>query len=57
MFSASETSCGISSPFVIPSELWLAGSLWLFWLKRLCKLTDSTWLLWASPELLCLAAN
>ena len=48
MFSASETYCWISSPFLVLSELWLAGSTQLFWLKLLSKLTDSIWLLSAS---------
>ena len=30
MFSASETYCWISSPFLVLSELWLAGSTQLF---------------------------
>ena len=45
MFSASETYCRISSLFLFLSELWLAGSTQLFWLKFLSKLTDSNWLL------------
>ena len=48
MFSASETCCWISSPFLVLSELWLAGSTQLFWLKLLSKLTDSIWFLSAS---------
>ena len=43
--------CWISSPFLVLSELWLAGSTQLLWLKLFSKLTDSIWLL---TELLCL---
>ena len=45
MFSASETYWLISSPFLVLSDLWLAGSAQLFWLKFLPKLTDSILLL------------
>jgi hypothetical protein len=45
MFSASEACCWVSSPFLVLSELWPAGSTTLFWLKLLSKLTDSFWLL------------
>ena len=57
MFSASETYCWISSPFLVLSEPWPAGSTQLFWLRLLSMLTDSIWLLSASSELLCLASN
>jgi hypothetical protein len=36
-----------SSPFLVLSELWLAGSTQLFWLKLPSKLTDWIWLLLA----------
>ena len=48
MFPAFETYSWISSPFLVLSELWLAGSIQLFWLKLLSKLTDSIRLLSAS---------
>jgi len=44
----SETHCWISSPFLSLSELCLAGSTQLFWLKHLSKMIDSIWLLSAS---------
>jgi hypothetical protein len=57
-FSAFETYCWISSPFLVLSEFWLAGSTQLFWLKLLSKLTDSVWfLLKCLIELLCLASD
>ena len=34
MFSASETCCWISSPFLVLSEPWLAGSTQLFWILQ-----------------------
>jgi hypothetical protein len=43
-----EAYYSISSPFLLLSELWMAGSTELFWLKFLSKLTDSIWLLSAS---------
>jgi hypothetical protein len=33
MFPAFETYSWISSPFLVLSELWLSGSIQLFWLK------------------------
>jgi hypothetical protein len=36
--------CWINSPFLVLSELWLAGSTQLFWLRLLSKNTDSVWL-------------
>ena len=54
----SEAYCWISSPFLVISELWLAGSTQLFWLKLLSKLTDSicfssspNWIALLSPKL------
>jgi hypothetical protein len=44
----SEAYCWINSPFLALSELWLAGSTQLFWLKLLSKLTDPNWLFLAS---------
>ena len=45
MLSACEIYCWISSSFVVLSELWLADSTQLFWLKLLFKMTDSICLL------------
>ena len=39
----------ISSLFLVLSELWLAGSIKLLWLKLFSKLDDSNWLL-SSPD-------
>jgi hypothetical protein len=44
----SEAYCRVSSHFLVSSEQGLAGSIQLFWLKLLSKLTDSIWLLSAS---------
>ena len=44
----SEVYCWTSSPFPALSELGLAGSTQLFWLKIFSKLTGSNWLLSAS---------
>ena len=45
---ASKIYCWICSFFLVLSELWLAGSPQLLWLKVLFQLTDSIWLLSAS---------
>jgi hypothetical protein len=45
MVSASETCCRVRFPFLVLSELWLAGSTQLFWLKLPSQLTDLNWLL------------
>jgi hypothetical protein len=48
----SEAYYWLSSSFLALSELWLAGSTQLFWLKLLSKLIDSDWLLteWSCLE-------
>jgi hypothetical protein len=56
MSSVSETCCWISSHF-LSSFCVPAGSTQLLSLNLLSKLTDSTWFLYASPELLSLASN
>lgn len=44
----SKAYCWIKSPFLVFSELWLADSTQLFWLKRLSKVTNSNGILSAS---------